>query len=584
MFKSQIQMKSIKMKLLVGSLLLMVIPVLILGRLSYVQSLGNLNDLGKTNLKNTVKMTIQMIVALDQEVKQGNISLEAAQDLVRTSMLGEKDKEGTRSLKNAYDIGKDGNMFALDQHGTEVAHPTLEGRNMWEEEDSNGVKYIQDIVKTGNDGGGFVFYQWPLPNDANKTALKATYAETDPAWGWVVNASTYMNDFNQPANELARTIILVAIIEVLIGAFIITIFANKISKPIKKVTDRMDHLANAELNFEPLHLKSNDEIGHLADSMNQLQIKLRNMIQNISEESEILSSHSEELTQTANEVREGVKQVAVTMEELASGAEKQAEHASELASIMGTFTEKVIEANEHGEQIGQSTNVILKMTNEGNQLMESSTNQMLKIDHIVRDSVEKVNNLTTQVQEISKLVIVIKEIADQTNLLSLNASIEAARAGEQGRGFAVVANEVKKLSEQTTHSLKGIYNIVDSIQDEFNNVSQYLQSVYTEVELGTDQIKTTRETFDKISTSVVDMVNRIQAISSGLSHIATSTQEMNGSIQEIAAISEEAAAGIEETSAAAEQTNGSMEEVAGSSENLAELSTSLNQLISKFKL
>ena len=162
------------------------------------------------------------------------------------------------------------------------------------------------------------------------------------------------------------------------------------------------------------------------------------------------------------------------MQELASGTEVQANNTNELSSIMGSFTLKVEEANEKGKHIQQSSNQVLSMASEGKKLMESSNDQMAKIDQIVQGAVQKVQSLDSQSREISTLVSVINDIAEQTNLLALNAAIEAARAGEHGKGFAVVADEVRKLAEQVSHSVTDITSIVINIQKESGMVAESL--------------------------------------------------------------------------------------------------------------
>lgn len=576
-------MSSIKAKLIIISFLLLTIPLIVLGVLSYQKSSNSLNELGKTNLKNSVELTIELAKALNEEVEKGSITLEEAQEKVKVSILGEKNAKGIRPINQELNLGENGYMFILDQEGNEIAHPNIEGKNIWDNADTNGVKYAQDIVNVGKEGG-FTYYEFPLPNDQSQIEQKVVYAETDPNWGWTITSGTYMRDFNQPANDILQLNLIIVGITLIVGIFIIWMFANSIARPINKVSEHMNHLANGDLTQPQLNLKSKDETGKLANAMNHMQIKLKDIIANVSSTSEKLTSHSEELTQSANEVKVGSEQVATTMQELASGSESQANSASELSSVMGTFTSKVQEANTKGESIQQSSSEVLGMTREGSQLMQSSTDQMAKIDQIVQEAVKKVQGLDTQSKEISKLVSVIKGIAEQTNLLALNAAIEAARAGEHGKGFAVVADEVRKLAEQVSVSVTDITGIVGNIQNESSTVAVSLQDGYKEVEQGTSQIKSTGETFNRISTAVTEMVDSVKSVSANLSDIATNSEEMNASIEEIASISEESAAGIEQTSASSQQTSGSMEEVAESSGQLANLAEELNELVGQFKL
>lgn len=575
---------TIKVKMIVLSIFLLTIPMGILAVTTYQKSTYSLDELGETNLKNSVQFVAEMIAALDVEVKKGNLSLEEAQEKVKVAILGERSADGTRPINKAIDLGKSGYMLIYDQEGNEIAHPNLEGTNAWDAEDANGVKMVQEQIERANNGGGFTYFDWALASDESQIENKVAYSISDPHWGWVLSATAVLKEFNQPADEILTLILVIAAVTTIIGILIIWVFSNKLSTPIENVTERMGNLADGDLSGQPLQIQANDETGKLADAMNQLQNKLSTMINNISKSSKVITNHSEKLTDSAQEVMLGSEQVATTMGELASGSERQADNTNKLSAAMNVFVNKLQETNEYGKLIGQSSHEVISMTNNGSQLMETSTRQMEKINQIVRDTVLKVNDLTTQAQEISQLVIIIRDVSDQTNLLSLNAAIEAARAGEHGKGFAVVANEVRKLAEQVADSVTDITEIVTNIQNEFHNVTESLQSGYREVEEGTNQIYLTKETFNQISSLVSDMVNRINTISTNLTEVAENSQSMNGSIQEIAAISEESAAGIEQTSASSQQTNSSMEEIVVSSERLASLAEELNELIHTFKL
>nr|WP_295974167.1 methyl-accepting chemotaxis protein [uncultured Bacillus sp.] len=393
---------------------------------------------------------------------------------------------------------------------------------------------------------------------------------------------------HQDAQDNARKSIIQVLIINIIAMSIAIIWglslSSRISKPLCVVTDHMKQLSLGDLTQEPLVSKTKDEIGQLILSTNEMADHIRELLKEIHSVSEIVNSQSEELTQSANEVLCVTDQIATTMQDLAAGAEMEANNSTELSSIMDHFTNNTKEASELGDTIQQRSNEVLSKTEEGNQLMKSSTLQMKKIDEIVHDTVQKVHNLNTQSKEIFKLVMVIKEVADQTNLLALNAAIEAARAGEQGRGFAVVADEVRKLAEETALSVNDITNIVSNIQNGFNLVNTSLQEGYQEVEKGTQQIESTGQTFSGISEAITGMADNIESMTNNLENISFSSQEMNKTIQDIAATSEESAAGVEQTSTSVQQTNKSIQEIANNSTELAQLAEKLNNLVSRFKL
>jgi len=371
----------------------------------------------------------------------------------------------------------------------------------------------------------------------------------------------------------------------LILGFVLFYFVNRaITSNLKKVVGITSRIADGDLTIESMNYHGKDEIGQLAASVNQMKDNMKKVLQNIAEASGAVSSQSEELTQSAHEVKEGNKQIAITMAELSAGAENQANSATELTENMNQFIQTIQKSEDNGKEIETTSRKVLSLTADGTDLMKDSVKQMKQIDLLVASSVDKVKSLDKQSKEISNLVSVIKDIADQTNLLSLNAAIEAARAGEHGKGFAVVAEEVRKLSDQVTASVGEITTIVTNIQAESQEVVSSLTTGYHEVQEGSKQIEATGRNFDTITNSVSEMVSKIGVISTDLKGIAENSSSINKLIELIASVSEESASGVEEVAASSQQTASSMEEVSLSAEELAKLAEQLNERLQSFKL
>ncbi|WP_121663688.1 methyl-accepting chemotaxis protein [Metabacillus litoralis] len=420
---------------------------------------------------------------------------------------------------------------------------------------------------------------------------KLTQALSNEVVGHLMELKEMINEARDKAivateASIKETIIIIfsaIIFNIIIGVIIAFFINRQIKQKLNNVINMATEISNGNLLVEESDYDSKDEIGQLSLAMNSMLVNLRDMIKQISNVSENVSEQSVVLTQSSAEVKEGSSQVAVTMQELSAGAETQANDASDLAETMSGFVDKIKESNSFGETIVFSAVSAQGLTEEGTRLMESSISQMDKINTIVKESVDKVKQLDTQSKEISNLVGVIQSIAEQTNLLALNAAIEAARAGEHGKGFAVVASEVRKLAEQVTLSVSDITGIVNSIQKESNNVVMSLEEGYSEVVKGTSDIQTTGKTFEEIHLAITEVVDKIQGVAMRLSDIDIECGKMNNSISNIASISEESAAGIEQTSASIQQTSTSMEEIARSAEGLTELSDDLNGLIKRFE-
>lgn len=411
----------------------------------------------------------------------------------------------------------------------------------------------------------------------------------------VASINRLINDFNEEQKmsvsrveeSLKQSVIILiaaSIASIVIGLIIMIIISRIISHHLKKVVSITKEISKGNFTVEQMEYVGKDEIGQLSNAINVLSKNMNELLVKVSKAAKSVSNSSNMLNTSSKEVKDGSIQMVSTMEELASGAETQADSATDLTEKMQHFLDSVRVSQQKGKDIANTSDNVLTITTDGSKLMQESVQQMREIDHIVSSAVEQVSGLDKQSEQISKLVEVVKGIADQTNLLALNAAIEAARAGEHGKGFAVVADEVRKLAEQVTNSITEITSIVSSIQHETNDVVVSLGKGYEEVKTGIQHIEKTGDRFDTIDSAVSSMVNGVTQVAEHLSEIAIGSEQMNALISDIASVSEEAAAGVEQTSASTQQSSSAMDEITHKANDLATLADDLNDEVAVFKL
>jgi methyl-accepting chemotaxis protein len=533
--------RSIRMKLISICLLLLLIPSLVVGIVGYQQSKQSLNDGGKVQLKNNVRQIIGLIDVLSQQVKAGKLSLEEAQELVKVQMLGKKDADGKRPINKKIDLGQYGYMYVYDQKGVILTSPGNEGKNLWDSKSPDGVMLTQEIIKNGVNGGGYTSFEFALPNDTSKTAPKINYSELDANWGWIVVAGTYMQDFNKGADGIYYTLIITLISSIVIGGLIIFWFSGLISKPMERVAEHVKRISNGDLT-EKLHIRNKDEVGQLAQSVNDMVDRFRELIGGI--------------LQTSHNVAAASQQISASTQEIASGSSNQAFASQTITELFKELSTAMNSVAHSAEEASGLSNDTVKTAQEGGQIVNLAIEGMTQVS-------QQMARLEQDSNKIGEIIEVIDDIAEQTNLLALNAAIEAARAGEQGRGFAVVADEVRKLAERSGEATKQITYIIKEMQ---HNTKASVESVAD----GMGKSIETGKAFEKIVSMVNDSAQKVTEIAAASEQQSAQAGEVMLSVQSIAATSEQAAAASEET--------------ASTSQSLAHLAEELNTSVSVFKI
>ncbi|MDK2599977.1 methyl-accepting chemotaxis protein [Bacillus stercoris] len=431
-------------------------------------------------------------------------------------------------------------------------------------------------------------------NDMDKA--RGLLVQTEASFEDMKKTITQLVDYNKEGSNTAvketkavyqkgliYTALLVAA-SIIVSIFIWLYIARNIVKPIIRMKESANHIAEGDLSNDMEPLNSKDELGDLNEALQKMVGNLRDIVGYSKDISSRVLSSSQVLATATNETRSGSKHITETMNEMAEGSEQQAQDAVTIAESMNEFTESIDKAYNHGITISDTSQNVLELAVSGNENMDTSLQQMKTIHHIVQEAVHKVRSLEQHSQDINKLVQVINGIAEQTNLLSLNAAIEAARAGESGKGFAVVADEVRKLADGVSDSVQDITRIVNGTQQEIHSVIKYLESSFTEVEKGTENLTDTGQAMQHIKQSVTHVADSIKEVTDGLKQLTNQSITINQSIENIASVSEESAAGIEETFSITEQSAHSMDQVLQNAEELERLAKELNAKMDQFTI
>lgn len=529
------------------------------------------------------KMADSAVDIIDVEKYEQEITLQAGEEAAYYKELRVQlnDMKESTGLKHLFTMGR-------EQAGGEYRYYYMvdgyplgsdEASQVGDEEDVSLYPYIPKTFETGET-------QVEISNTEEYGAMVTTYVPIKSASGDVVgivgtdlDATTFFSVMESNRNML---IVMTAII-LLVSLVVVYAFSTYLTKPLKQLTDNVVKVGEGDLS-NVFETSRTDEIGKLTNAFHHMVTDLKQIIHDIHVCSYELVQSSNELVESASDVKSGNEQVDVSMRDLSKGAEHQAEATSNVSHIMERFIVPLEEARDIGIELTHASNDVLRMTDKGTHFMIDYEQQMALIHDGVKTSIEKVEALNAQTTMIANLINMIQDIANQTNLLALNAAIEAARAGEHGKGFAVVSEEVRKLADEVSNSVVSIVQIVDGIQQGSAETVQSLQLNYEHVAEGTSKIQTTKEAFHKITASNVMMQQKVDSISAHLQHIVSESAHINEAVNHIAAVAHESSASVEQNTVFIQQTTSSMDDIVSNSEGVAKLAEKLNESVSHFKV
>jgi len=538
-------MHSIKFKLMALGLLSVLGTLVITAGLLLV---------GKQNLFEDRELKTQHLVEVATEV------VAHYHRLSQTGQLNEADaKRQAIAAVKALRYDEKEYFWINDMQPAMVMHPfkpELDGQSLGDFKDPDGkLLFVEFVNVVKAKGAGLVAYQWPKPGEA-APVQKISYVKGFAPWGWVIGSGIYVDDVNAAfLRELLVSGSVVLLGLVALGGFG-WVTVRSIILPLSEMVRQANRAVDQNDFTVSVDVKADDEIGSAASAFNDLLGKLRA----VTRESK---DASDTFIRAANSLSASSRQ-------LSAGAEEQSSAAGNVAAVIEEISTAISETAENAREVEATVDAARQ---ESEQAIAVTQKTMANINHVaasIRSSSDNVQELLERSKQISGIVNVIKEIADQTNLLALNAAIEAARAGEQGRGFAVVADEVRKLAERTTVSTQEISSLIGTIQTQIGDTVESMHSADAEMVASVSMASEAGEILERAMESSIRINERV-------SDITHSVREQDAAVRSVAQ-------SIEQIARMAEQSNGAANGNAETAQQMEAQAGNLQRLISKYRI
>ncbi|GKX64876.1 methyl-accepting chemotaxis protein [Inconstantimicrobium mannanitabidum] len=483
------------------------------------------------------------------------------------------DLSDLQSIVTNLKFGQTGNAFLVATDGTYLAGVASDKVMKAKLSDDTSLGSISSNILSNSSGS----YSYKSGNDP-----RIIYFKQVPETKWTIALTISEKEVYKPLSDLLLTLAIISAILIVVMYISIYLFSKYITKNISKVDELSRVISDGDLTHS-LDIKSNDELGNMADHLNKMSLNLRQTFSSIINNLDTIVGTSEELTASADQTQATAEQVAVSMQEMAAGVEINAQKTDEISSVVIMITDGIGEINQKVDSTAYLSTETSKLAEEGNQVILKLANQMNDISSKVSRSTDIINLLGKKSTEINNIITLINDISEQTNLLALNAAIEAARAGEQGKGFAVVAEEVRKLAEQSGNAAGDIATLISEIQNDINEGINSMTEGNTAVNDGKQLMNVAGSSFKNILNSFGVVADEMKAVSSTIQDLYNNSTNMASSIQSISKVSKESSDSIQNVAASSEEQTALMKQVAEAAEALTEIVIDLQTNISKFK-
>lgn len=475
---------------------------------------------------------------------------------------------------------KDSYTYIVDGDGTMLYHPTAD--KIGKPVENSVVKGVISKLKSENRPQPEVVQY----NFNGETKYAGIYVGKSKDFILVVNANKKqaLSGTTSIATSTVKGSIF-AMVLCLIAAIFVT---RKIVAPIISATDTVEKLGNldfsGDVSSDKKMLKRKDEVGVMLRSITELKNIIVKVMAEIRAYSESLGEAAEALKNSANESSTAAGQVETAITGIADGASSQAQEtqsATENVIVMGKMIEQ---ASTEVEQLGDNAADMHKASENAMSILaelEKINQKTMEAIHIIGEQTQKTNESAAKIKVATDMI---SEIAEETTLLSLNASIEAARAGEQGRGFAVVANQIQKLAEQSADATTQITEVISELVNDAQESVQTMDEVKEVMNQQSENVSQTEKAFKNVEKGIAESIESVEKITDKTRKLDEARAGVVDVVQSLSAIAEENAASAEETSASASEVGSIMEDVSQNANMLDEIAVKLNENVKRFKI
>jgi methyl-accepting chemotaxis protein len=419
-----------------------------------------------------------------------------------------------------------------------------------------------------------------------ENAIGKQFAAKAKEFGAIQQQTLHQGNTEASASITAikKVVLAISLFAFIVGCAIAYYISRKISIPVLAISASTREIAGGILSGPDIAVTNKDELREMAESFNQMKHNVRTLIQKASSTSKQVAASSEELYANAEQTAQTTTQVASTIQEVAVGSEHQTKGMNESKQTIEENAQAVHRIAEATASVSRSIDDVVEEAKQGQSVIIKTVGQMQNIQQSVKESASVIHTLEESSKEIGTIVQAIQQIADQTNLLALNAAIEAARAGEHGKGFAVVADEVRKLAEQSKQSTEHITALIAHIQKHTTQAVQSMIKGMEEVKYGTAIVNEVGQAFERIVALVEHVAQETQEVSASAEEISAGTEQITSSLGQLLLVSETIAHGTQNVAASSQEQLASMEEVTAAADSLSKLAQDLQNELSQFKV